>query len=240
MTDFDYYKVKIVADLSWYIIWGGVGYFFYRYLFSPISTLKTPFTKKQNFDYVLSIIVGWLTCGMIFSTLDNYLIDPTVPVYLTKSIAAAIFWGVLSSEVYKKIQKVNFNTGVVFVPWLVIWMIVGRIGAFLIGLRDHTHWLATSLPWGIDYGDGIPRHPLQIYEILVLAIFFILFCFFLRYRKDWTLKNGFFLFIFVYFIYRLLVGFISPYSHFWLWLNTYQVLSIWMVGYSLYKMKKYF
>ncbi len=238
--DFDYYKVKIIADFSWYIIGGWVGYLFYRFFFSHTPFLKNPFSKRQNFDYVLTILAGGLACWMIFSTLDNYLIDPTAPIYLTKSIAASIFWAVISSEMYKKIVRAKFNTWVVFVPWLVTWMIVGRIGAFLIGLRDHTHWTPTSLPWGIDYGDGIARHPLQIYEILTLTIFFIIFCFLLKYKKDWILKNGFFLFTLVYFVYRFLVGFISPYSHFWLWLNTYQVISIGMIWYSIYKIKKYF
>src|SRR5258708_616262 len=42
---------------------------------------------------------------------------------------------------------------------------IGRIGCVLAGLDDPTHGLPTSLPWAVDYGDGIPRHPAQLYEI---------------------------------------------------------------------------
>jgi prolipoprotein diacylglyceryltransferase len=40
----------------------------------------------------------------------------------------------------------------------------------MTGLEDHTHGIATSLPWGIDFGDGIKRHPTQLYDIMVLLM----------------------------------------------------------------------
>lgn len=42
---------------------------------------------------------------------------------------------------------------------------IGRVGCFLAGLADGTYGLPTDLPWGVDFGDGIPRHPTQLYEI---------------------------------------------------------------------------
>jgi hypothetical protein len=33
------------------------------------------------------------------------------------------------------------------------------VGCFLTGLSDRTYGTPTPLPWGIDFGDGIPRHP---------------------------------------------------------------------------------
>ncbi len=47
-------------------------------------------------------------------------------------------------------------------------MCIGRVGCFLTGLSDATCGVRTDLPWGVDYGDGVPRHPAQIYEILFL------------------------------------------------------------------------
>ncbi len=43
---------------------------------------------------------------------------------------------------------------------------VGRIGCFLAGLHDGTYGVPTSLPWGVDFGDGIARHPTQVYDML--------------------------------------------------------------------------
>jgi hypothetical protein len=45
---------------------------------------------------------------------------------------------------------------------------MGRIGCFLAGLHDDTYGLPTSRPWGVDFGDGIPRRPTQLYEIAVV------------------------------------------------------------------------
>ncbi len=45
---------------------------------------------------------------------------------------------------------------------------IGRVGCFLTGLDDHTTGLPSSAPWAIDFGDGMPRHPTQLYEVLFL------------------------------------------------------------------------
>jgi phosphatidylglycerol---prolipoprotein diacylglyceryl transferase len=37
------------------------------------------------------------------------------------------------------------------------------------GLAGHTDGNPTTLPWGVNFGDGIPRHPTQLYEIAFLA-----------------------------------------------------------------------
>jgi prolipoprotein diacylglyceryltransferase len=47
---------------------------------------------------------------------------------------------------------------------------VGRIGCFLTGLADNTYGTPTGLPWGVDFGDRIHRHPTQLYEIAFLMI----------------------------------------------------------------------
>ena len=52
---------------------------------------------------------------------------------------------------------------------LALGIAIGRIGCFLAGLPDHTYGLPTSLPWGVDFGDGIARHPTQLYEAVFLA-----------------------------------------------------------------------
>jgi phosphatidylglycerol:prolipoprotein diacylglycerol transferase len=45
----------------------------------------------------------------------------------------------------------------------------------LTGLADQTYGFPTTLPWGMDFGDGVPRHPGQVYEIaFVLALAFLL------------------------------------------------------------------
>lgn len=239
MLDIEYYKVKIVADwlgyLSWWLAWFlSVKYYFKKYF--PKSPLRN--FEEKMFYYLW--VFGWaMFIAIIISTFDNYVNHyGWDKVYLTKSIAWAICGWVIASELFKKIYNNYFNTWVLFVPSLVIWTIVWRIGAFLIWLRDNTHGLPTNVPWWYDYWDHIYRHPAQLYEIIVLSIFWTIFILGLKYKNNWWLKNWFFAFSLVYFIYRFLVWFIMPYSHFWLWLNTIQIISIWMIIYSIFKLRK--
>jgi phosphatidylglycerol:prolipoprotein diacylglycerol transferase len=53
---------------------------------------------------------------------------------------------------------------------LTVGIAVGRVGCFLAGLDDNTFGLPANVPWAIDFGDGIPRHPTQLYEIAFLLL----------------------------------------------------------------------
>jgi len=53
---------------------------------------------------------------------------------------------------------------------LCVGIAVGRIGCLLAGLADDTYGTPTTLPWAVDLGDGIGRHPVQVYEILFLML----------------------------------------------------------------------
>ncbi|MDQ3110376.1 MAG: prolipoprotein diacylglyceryl transferase [Bacteroidota bacterium] len=80
----------------------------------------------------------------------------------------------------KKILGEKNRSGDLFVFPILLALLIGRIGCLLTALDDHTAGGPTSLPWGIDYGDGIFRHPLPLYEMIFLALtFFVL----------WKLKN---------------------------------------------------
>ena len=54
---------------------------------------------------------------------------------------------------------------------------IGRFGCFFAGCCYGT---PTALPWGVDFGDGIPRHPTQLYES---AFFLIAGLLLLSFRK---------------------------------------------------------
>jgi phosphatidylglycerol:prolipoprotein diacylglycerol transferase len=68
---------------------------------------------------------------------------------------------------------------------------------------------ATALPWGINFGDSIRRHPTDLYQILFLAALGLLL--WLLERRG-PLANGrrFQLFLSGYLLFRLLVKFTKP------------------------------
>jgi len=89
---------------------------------------------------------------------------------------------------------------------------VGRWGCFLSGLEDQTHGTPTTLPWGHDFGDGVLRHPVQIYESLVMGGFLALALYFIGRRSPFFLRNGFYLMVLVYAGQRFLWEFLKPYQ----------------------------
>jgi len=85
-----------------------------------------------------------------------------------KTIVGGLVGGWMGVALAKKIMGITSSTGDLCVYPLILGMCIGRVGCFLTGLSDNTCGVRTQLPWGVDYGDGIPRHPAQIYEILFL------------------------------------------------------------------------
>jgi phosphatidylglycerol:prolipoprotein diacylglycerol transferase len=86
-----------------------------------------------------------------------------------KTVVGGLVGGLIAVEVTKKFIGVRASTGDLFALPLALGIAIGRIGCFLAGLQDRTYGLPTTLPWGVDFGDGIARHPTQLYEAAFLA-----------------------------------------------------------------------
>jgi prolipoprotein diacylglyceryltransferase len=130
---------------------------------------------------------------------------------LGHSIAGAIAGGIVGAEGYKLARGIKGSTGLVFVAPLATGIAIGRWGCFLSGLPDYTYGIPTSLPWGVDFGDGIPRHPVQLYESFAMLGFLIWFIWQLGRRAPLVLRSGFHLLVGFYSIQRFLWEFLKPY-----------------------------
>jgi len=86
-----------------------------------------------------------------------------------KTIIGGLVGGLIAVELVKLAMGIRRSTGDLYAPALTVAIAVGRIGCLLTGVADDTSGTPTSLPWGMDLGDGVLRHPTQIYEIVVLA-----------------------------------------------------------------------
>ena len=87
-----------------------------------------------------------------------------------KSILGGLLGGTLGTELGKRWIGWNASTGDAWVPAIATGLIVGRLGCQFSGLWDGTYGIPTDLPWAWDYGDGMPRHPAALYEILAVAV----------------------------------------------------------------------
>ncbi len=133
--------------------------------------------------------------------------------YGRKTIVGALLGGLVSVELVKRRIGVTRATGDLFALPLAVAIAIGRVGCLLGGLEDGTHGLPSSLPWAIDLGDGVPRHPAPLYEMLFLAPLAALL---VRARRgagaDGAARegDGFKLFLAAYLAFRLVADFLKP------------------------------
>ncbi len=125
-----------------------------------------------------------------------------------KTIVGALIGALFAVEATKKYLGVSRRTGDLFALPLCVGIAIGRVGCFLTGTDDHTAGVATSLPWGVNFGDGVPRHPTQLYEIaFALLLAALILAFSRRPHRDGDLFK---LFMVGYFAFRLCVDFLKP------------------------------
>ena len=91
-----------------------------------------------------------------------------------KTIVGGLVGGWLGVELVKFFTGIRRRTGDLFALPLCVGIAVGRIGCFVAGLADDTYGKSTGLPWAVEFGDGIGRHPVQLYEIVFLGVLALL------------------------------------------------------------------
>lgn len=146
-----------------------------------------------------------------------------------RTIVGGIVGGVLAVYLTKRQLGIKERLGNYLVPSLAIGIFFGRIGCLLAGCCYGT---ATSLGWGVDFGDAITRHPTQAYEaLLVLGIFV-----FAQTMKDRSKPGELFRwFMIVYFSWRFAVEFIRVSPEAMLGLTYYQLASLVIVVHYVFK-----
>src|SRR5216117_2951843 len=182
---------------------------------------------RKHFDDLVSQTIRYLVMAaaavgaLIGSKLLYWFEDPSAllahwspeTIFGGKTIVGGLIGGLAAVEWVKHKLQFTGRTGDLFAVPLCIGIAIGRIGCFLTGLADKTYGYMTSLPWGIDFGDGIRRHPTQLYEIFFLMLLAGILL--LLMRKPYGLGDIFKLFLVAYCSWRLLIGFLQPDPLFW-------------------------
>src|SRR5271167_836273 len=125
-----------------------------------------------------------------------------------KTIVGVLIGGLFAVEWTKKRLGISRRTGDLFALPLCVGIAIGRIGCFLTGVEDHTAGVATSLPWGVNFGDGVPRHPTQLYEIFFALVLVALL--WRRMQQPHVEGDIFRRFMVAYFAFRLVCDFLKP------------------------------
>jgi prolipoprotein diacylglyceryltransferase len=159
--------------------------------------------------YALSAGIGALAGAAFFGTLNARLSGMTA---IGFSMAGGIAGAVAAVEGFKRATGVTGSTGIVFAAPFAVTVAIGRLGCFFAGLDDFTYGTPTSLPWGVDFGDGVRRHPVQLYESLSMLAMLIVLLWRLRARDPFWLANGFYLVVGWYGAQRFAWEFLKPYA----------------------------
>jgi len=154
-----------------------------------------------------------------------------------KTIVGGLLGGWLGIEIAKKCTHVSRSTGDGWVLPLIVAMSIGRVGCFLTGLSDQTHGIETALPWGVDFGDHVSRHPTQLYEIAFLLLIAPPLVW--LDRRPHTPGLVFRLFMLSYLAFRFTIEFIKPTTKPFLGLSAIQITCLCGAIYCIYSLRRY-
>jgi phosphatidylglycerol---prolipoprotein diacylglyceryl transferase len=190
--------------------------------------------QNQHRYYLVALLMGLALGSLIFGTWNLWLSGGSG---LAKSVLGGIFGAVIAAELFKRLNGIRRSTGLYFVPGLVVLIAVGRIGCFLSGLDDHTHGIATALPWGVDFGDSVLRHPVQLYESLSMLLFLVFLLVDYPRRPQIWRQQGFYWFVLFYALQRFVWEILKPYPAVLFGLNLFQWLCLVLLAYALWMLK---
>jgi len=192
-------------------------------------------TPARDQGYFIALGLGAIAGALLFVSSNMRLAGFW---QIGHSVAGAVAGGIVAVEIFKWLTGIRGSTGGQFVAPLAIGIAVGRWGCFFAGLPDYTYGTPTSLPWGVDFGDGIPRHPVQLYESAAMLLFLAVYLRNIARGSQLFLRQGFYLFVGWYALQRFFWEFLKPYPVVIGPLNLFHLVCLALFGYSLFMMRQ--
>jgi prolipoprotein diacylglyceryltransferase len=223
-TIFDVLAWLTAGAMAWLVARSG-------WLASSVRT-RSPFNDPY---YFIALGLGAIAGAILFGSLN---LDLAGRFVLGHSIAGAIAGGIVAIEIFKLATGVRGSTGAQFVAPLAAGIAVGRWGCFFAGLPDYTFGTPTSLPWGVDFGDGVMRHPVQLYESFSMLAFLLFYLREIARGNVFVQRQGFYLFVAFYALQRFAWEFLKPYPHLAGPFNIFHALSLVLLAYSILMMSR--
>ena len=158
-----------------YVLGFIIGYFILKYL---IKKKEIAMTEDDLDTLILYVAIGLLAGSRIFYfVFYNFQILIENPFQIFKIWEGGMsfhggFIGVISAgALFCRIYKKQFYdiADLVVIPFA-IGLGIGRVANFING---ELYGRATSVSWAVDFGDGIPRHPSQLYESAKNFVIFV-------------------------------------------------------------------
>ena len=165
----------------------------------------------QSFElpYIAALVFGAGLGAHLFGSANLWLSGESG---IARSVEGAIAGGIVAIELYKWSAGIAARTGARFALPLALGIAIGRLGCYFAGLDDFTYGTPTALPWAHDFGDGMLRHPVQLYESAAMAVFALLYVLAVVNRNAFVITNGFYLVLASYGAQRFAWEFLKPYG----------------------------
>lgn len=189
-----------------------------------------PVEQNLRFGYLAAVLFGAGIGAWAFGTLNGWASGHPG---LARSVEGALAGAIISIELYKRLNGITLRTGAVYALPLALGIAVGRIGCLLSGMEDFTYGIPTGASWGWDFDDGILRHPVQLYESVMMAGFALVYVAMVLRKNAFWRANGFYLAVAFYAMQRFALEFLKPYATVAGPLTVFQLLSLVLIGYAL-------
>lgn len=200
-----------------------IGVRYYVYLRKRSTDTISDINRLKIFAAVcLGALIGSRLVGVFENPAEFFAVHNKFQyIFSNKTIVGGLLFALFAVELLKLKLGIKTSSGDVMTYPLSLALILGRIGCFCEGLADGTVGRETTLFTGVNFGDGILRHPLPLYEIVFLIC---LWCIIYALDKKQVLANGskFKLFLITYFLYRFFIEFLKDNSFTFLGLSTIQ------------------
>jgi len=202
----------------------------FRYFLYLRSRQGDPINQTNRTSIFIAAIFGALFGSRLAGGFENpsaMLHAKNIGLYFyeNKTVLGGFLGGLWAVELIKKFIGEKQASGDLFVYPILLGLIIGRIGCFSMGIYEETYGLPTTLPWGMDLGDGLHRHPVTLYEIVFLGLLWLTLK-----KLDPLLSKEqgarFKVFMIAYCVFRLLLDFIKPHYTFPVGLSTIQLISL--------------
>jgi phosphatidylglycerol---prolipoprotein diacylglyceryl transferase len=191
--------------------------------------------ETAGIGYVFALIIGAVLGGYSLGTFNLYLSGQP---QIARSILGALAGAIAAIELFKWSRGLKGSTGLIFVPAFATTVVIGRWGCFLSGLADETYGTPSALPWAVDLGDGITRHPVQLYESFSMLAFLVFALAKIGTRNLWFQRNGFYALVLFYAAQRFIWEFLKPYAAIVGPLNLFHLVCAALVAYALVMLGK--
>ncbi len=191
--------------------------------------------EQAGIAYGLALVAGAVAGGYGAGTFNLWL---TGLPGIGRSIVGALAGAIAAVEAFKHLRGLKGSTGLIFVPAFATSVAVGRWGCFLSGVEDHTYGSPTAVAWAHDFGDGVLRHPVQLYESFAITGFLLVALVLIGQRQRFFMANGFYLLVLFYGSQRFLWEFLKPYAALVGPFNLFHLLCAGLVIYSLVMMER--